>query len=81
MTDTLIPARDEARAEIERLDLRTRLFIGGEFRDAASGFKNGRLKVEIAIASGKTHEDRRAEIKQRETERDVRRTMQRARRR
>jgi len=37
MTDTLIPAIGEARAEAERLDLRTRLFIGGEFRDAASG--------------------------------------------
>jgi gamma-glutamyl-gamma-aminobutyraldehyde dehydrogenase len=37
MTETLIPAIDEARAEAERLDLRTRLFIDGEFRDAASG--------------------------------------------
>jgi len=37
MTDTLIPAIDEARAEAERLDLRTRLFIDGDFRDAASG--------------------------------------------
>jgi gamma-glutamyl-gamma-aminobutyraldehyde dehydrogenase len=37
MTDILIPEIEEARAEAERLDLRTRLFIGGEFRDAASG--------------------------------------------
>src|SRR3990170_8686008 len=37
VTDTLIPAIDEARAEIADLDLRTRLFIGGKFRDAASG--------------------------------------------
>ena len=37
MTDTLIPEVGEARAEAERLDLRTRLFIDGAFRDAASG--------------------------------------------
>ncbi|TAK02821.1 MAG: aldehyde dehydrogenase [Chloroflexota bacterium] len=39
MTDTLIPEIDEARAEAERLrpSLRTRLFIDGDFRDAASG--------------------------------------------
>ena len=37
MTDTLIPVVGEARAEAERLDLRTRLFIDGAFRDAASG--------------------------------------------
>jgi gamma-glutamyl-gamma-aminobutyraldehyde dehydrogenase len=37
MTDTLIPARHEAAAEIERLRLRTDLFIGGEFRAAESG--------------------------------------------
>ena len=37
MTETLIPGIDEARAEIERLRLRTQLFIDGEFRDAAGG--------------------------------------------
>ena len=34
MTDTLIPAKDEAAAEIDRLSLRTQPFIAGEFRDA-----------------------------------------------
>ena len=37
MTDIMIPAIEEARAEIASLSLRTRLFIGGEFREAASG--------------------------------------------
>ena len=37
MTDTLIPAIDETRAEIDRLSLRTQLFIDGDFRDAQGG--------------------------------------------
>ncbi|MES2210482.1 MAG: aldehyde dehydrogenase [Chloroflexota bacterium] len=37
MTDTLIPQIDEARAEVAALKLRTQMFIGGEFREAASG--------------------------------------------
>jgi gamma-glutamyl-gamma-aminobutyraldehyde dehydrogenase len=37
MTDTLIPAIDEAKAEIGRLRLRTQSFIDGRFRDAAGG--------------------------------------------
>jgi gamma-glutamyl-gamma-aminobutyraldehyde dehydrogenase len=37
MTDTLIPAIDESKAEIAALRLRTQLFIDGDFRDAASG--------------------------------------------
>jgi 4-(gamma-glutamylamino)butanal dehydrogenase len=37
MTDTLIPAIDEAKAEIGRLRLRTDMFIGGEFRSATGG--------------------------------------------
>ena len=37
MTDTLIPAIDETRADIDRLRLRTRLFIDGDFRDALGG--------------------------------------------
>src|SRR5262245_26855303 len=37
MTDTLIPAKDEAAAEIDRLNLRTQPFIGGSFRDAIGG--------------------------------------------
>ncbi len=37
MTDTLIPPIDQTKAEIERLDLRTQLFIDGAFRDAQGG--------------------------------------------
>jgi gamma-glutamyl-gamma-aminobutyraldehyde dehydrogenase len=37
MTDTLIPELDEATAEVSRLDLRTRMFIDGRFRDAIDG--------------------------------------------
>jgi 4-(gamma-glutamylamino)butanal dehydrogenase len=37
MTDTLIPAKDEAAAEIDRLQLRTQPFIGGKFHDAIGG--------------------------------------------
>jgi 4-(gamma-glutamylamino)butanal dehydrogenase len=37
MTDTLIPAADESRADIERLRLRTQLYIDGAFRDASDG--------------------------------------------
>ena len=37
MTDTLIPPIDETKAEIDRLSLRTQLFIDGAFRDAQGG--------------------------------------------
>ncbi len=37
MTDTLIPAAAESREDIERLRLRTQLFIDGAFRDAVGG--------------------------------------------
>ena len=37
MTETLIPPIEESRADLDRLDLRTRMFIDGAFRDAASG--------------------------------------------
>ncbi|TAL11533.1 MAG: aldehyde dehydrogenase family protein, partial [Chloroflexota bacterium] len=37
MTDTLSPEIDQARTEIAALKLRTELFIGGEFREAAGG--------------------------------------------
>src|SRR4029453_9447285 len=43
MTDTLIPPIDETKAEIDRLRLRTQLFIDGAFRDAQGG---GRLGAE-----------------------------------
>ena len=37
MTDTLIPTRDAATDEIGRLQLRTDLFIDGDFRPARAG--------------------------------------------
>jgi len=37
VTDTLIPELDDAQSEVRDLDLRTQLFIGGGFREAASG--------------------------------------------
>jgi gamma-glutamyl-gamma-aminobutyraldehyde dehydrogenase len=43
MTDTLIPDKAESTAAIDRLDLRTQLFIDGRFRDAAGG---GRFTTE-----------------------------------
>ena len=45
-----IPELDETHADIERLDLRTRMFIDGEFRDAAAG---GRYATENP-ATGQT---------------------------
>lgn len=38
-------------------------------------FKRGVAKLEIALARGKTHEDRREDIKERETRREVDRAM------
>ena len=40
-------------------------------------FKGGRAKVEIALASGKKTHDKRATIKDRETQRDLQRTLRR----
>jgi len=43
VTDTLIPDMAESGATIDGLELRTQLFIGGQFRDAAGG---GRFTTE-----------------------------------
>jgi SsrA-binding protein len=40
-------------------------------------FKNGRAKVELGLCRGKTHEDRRQDIKERETKREMDREMRR----
>lgn len=40
-------------------------------------FKNGRAKVELALCRGKTHEDRRHDIKERETKRELDRVVRR----
>src|SRR3712207_2174061 len=40
-------------------------------------FKSGRAKVELGLCRGKTHEDRRQDIKERETKREMDRAMRR----
>ena len=40
-------------------------------------FKNGLVKVQLGLARGKTHEDRRAAIKEREMQRDIDRALRR----
>jgi SsrA-binding protein len=44
-------------------------------------FKDGWAKVEIGLAKGRAHEDRRAAIEERESKREMDRAMSRARRR
>lgn len=40
-------------------------------------FKNGKAKIELALCRGKTHEDRRQDIKARETQREIDRATRR----
>jgi SsrA-binding protein len=40
-------------------------------------FRGGRAKIELGLCKGKTHEDRRHDIKARETKREVERAMRR----
>lgn len=40
-------------------------------------FKNGRAKVELGLCRGKTHEDRRQTIKERESKREMERAIRR----
>jgi SsrA-binding protein len=40
-------------------------------------FKDGRAKVELGLCRGKTHEDRRQTIKERETKREIERAVRR----
>ena len=40
-------------------------------------FKNGRAKVELGLCRGKSHEDRRQDIKERETKREIERETRR----
>lgn len=40
-------------------------------------FKNGKAKVELGLCKGKTHEDRRQDIKERETKREMERETRR----
>src|SRR6202022_1983101 len=40
-------------------------------------FKRGKAKVQLGLCRGKTHEDRRADIKEREARREVERVLRR----
>jgi SsrA-binding protein len=40
-------------------------------------FKNGFAKVQLGLCRGKTHEDRRSDIKERETQREIDRALRR----
>lgn len=41
-------------------------------------FRRGRAKVQLGLCLGKTHQDRRAEIKERETKREIARALRRS---
>lgn len=78
------PLRDRKlllhRAEIDRITQRIRE-RGFTLVPTRLYFKNGRAKVEIALARGKTKGDRRQAIKERETRREMDRAISEARRR
>jgi len=78
------PLRDRKlllhRSEIDRITQRIRE-KGYTLVPTRLYFKNGRAKVEIALARGKTKGDRRQAIKERETRREMDRAISEARRR
>jgi SsrA-binding protein len=63
--------------EIERLDVRIRE-KGENAIPLSMYFKDGRVKVEIGIGKSKTDIDRRRDIKDRDTKRELQRIMRRA---
>lgn len=76
--DNAAPRRDRKlllhRAEIRRLQAKV-AERGFTLVPLSLYFKNGRAKVEIALARGKRRYDKREAIRQRETARDVQRSM------
>ena len=64
------------KKEIDKLEVDTRQ-RGQAAVPLAMYFKDGRVKLEVGVGTGKSHVDRRDDIK----EREVRREMERARRR
>lgn len=62
------------RAEIDRISQRVRE-RGYTIVPTRLYFKDGRAKLEIALASGKTHGDRRQTIRERDTRREIDRAM------
>lgn len=64
------------RAEIDRWTAKVRE-RGYSIIPLVLYFKKGRAKVELGLCRGKTHEDRRQDIKERETKRELDRVMRR----
>jgi len=64
------------RGEIKRLIGKTQI-RGYTLVPTKVYFKNGKAKVEIALAKGKKHADRRDDIKKREAEREMEKAMKR----
>jgi SsrA-binding protein len=64
------------RAEIDRWAAKVRE-RGYSIIPLVLYFKNGRAKVELGLCRGKTHEDRRQDIKERETKREMEREVRR----
>jgi SsrA-binding protein len=77
------PLRDRKlllkRAEIDRVKTKVEQ-RGYTLVPLALYFKDGWAKVEIGLAKGRTHEDRRGAIAERETKREIDRAMSRRRR-
>ncbi|MDY7228753.1 SsrA-binding protein SmpB [Hyalangium rubrum] len=64
------------RAEIDRWAAKVRE-RGYSIIPLVLYFKNGRAKVELGLCRGKSHEDRRQDIKERETKREMDREVRR----
>jgi SsrA-binding protein len=64
------------RAEIDRWSAKVRE-RGYSIIPLVLYFKNGRAKVELGLCRGKTHDDRRQDIKERETKREMDRAVRR----
>lgn len=66
------------RSEIKRLIGKTQI-RGYTLVPTKIYFKNGKAKVEIALAKGKKHADRREDIKRREADREMEKAIKRHR--
>ena len=67
------------RREIDKLAVKVHE-RGATLIPLAMYFKGGRVKVEVAIAKGKAHEDQREDIKKRDVDREIQRALRRGRR-
>ena len=64
------------RREIDKLAVKVHE-RGATVIPVAMYFKGGRVKIEIALAKGKAHEDRRDDIKTRDVDREIQRALRR----